>query len=944
MEYLFEDSFDFEDDFNQESDIGIEQAVVDEESLVFDLHSLKILQEKITGSIEKSEYELSESEDELSESDDELSEDNNETELFLEEIEIPVPPNSNVTTEVTRCPIIDNNDKPNTIQRCSRTADIYVNQLFGTWEIDSLAMQEIGNDTSKLKICSNHFNYDHKVVHGSAFAVKNIKVNEEQKQLLKITTCNALGSMLANSILQEQPELKKRLSSLEKPESLEEYYEAMPTSLINFFLGLITTIKEKKLMVLARKRKERNEPPPQLDTKKIDAISLFFVSVILTIAFPRWKIWFTHILSSLCRRPKMLGVLYKILYTVRVVSYARDHEVRTQKKRMLAVEPQSRLDTSSNILNIAAIDNIDTKDKTFQYGNIFDAVRATAHATVRMVFQFQRSELDNLDEESLENQDLFGVSSFMEKWQKKVNTIFKKLVCERSEFGVENVDTAIKENINSASFVAPPNVVILEPGKAPSENKHVHEAVDMFLDDFGYTENGILNLVCDEAIYRRMKDYKSEEQKVHCILGQWHTNKAMCSALIAAFSGYGLFGLATQLGVKFLDKFAKVVDYRATFRVLEFIWVAVGVAIHQYCQEKNISISDIYKEDNNLLKVWYNFYQWAGYLKLHKLGIRMANFDLQMHSLMAFAPLFPATRKYRYAESVAQFLSDLRSNPQFLQDLRSIPSVNLTREGKSLAYDESLETYGVKFLKENMTGRATDLENLKLNMKAAQAEYDRLNLLISEFAGGQVVNKKLRSVKGRLEALWKLINELKLAFSSQQPESHTLFAETTQLTNKGYQQMFTSYEKGINRLNNIVEQDIHKTAAQVRKGRGMPDITPMNVMKSKKRSRKEIDNTMMEIVPQSTELCDDMEAELTNEDLQSLSEPSESTSQRKRATHIPTDAEEEILKKLEEYKDYSVLPPDIINNLVKSLSDITEYWTRKRIRDRWYNRYKRKNT
>ena len=97
--------------------------------------------------------------------------------------------------------------------------------------------------------------------------------------------------------------------------------------------------------------------------------------------------------------------------------------------------------------------------------------------------------------------------------------------------------------------------------------------------------------------------------------------------------------------------------------------MAVEVAIHQYCQEKNISINDIYKEDNNILKVWYNFYQWAGYLKLHKLGIQMANFDLQMHSLMAFAPLFPATRKYRYTESVARFLLDLRSNPQFLQDL-----------------------------------------------------------------------------------------------------------------------------------------------------------------------------------------------------------------------------------------------------------------------------------
>ena len=64
------------------------------------------------------------------------------------------------------------------------------------------------------------------------------------------------------------------------------------------------------------------------------------------------------------------------------------------------------------------------------------------------------------------------------------------------------------------------------------------------------------------------------------------------------------------------------------------------------------------------------------------------------------------------------------------------------------------------------------------------------------------------------------------------------------------------------------------------------------------------------------------ETEVTNKNLQSSSEPSESTPQRKHATYIPTDTEEKILKELEEYKDSSVLPPDIVNSPVKSLSDI----------------------
>ncbi|CAG8649517.1 41493_t:CDS:2 [Gigaspora margarita] len=49
-----------------------------------------------------------------------------------------------------------------------------------------------------------------------------------------------------------------------------------------------------------------------------------------------------------------------------------------------------------------------------------------------------------------------------------------------------------------------------------------------------------------------------------------------------------------------------------------------------------------------------------------------------------------------------------------------------------------------------------------------------------------------------------------------------------------------------------------------------------------------------------------MKAKVTNKDLRT----SESTSQRKCATHIPIDAKEEILKELVEYKDSTVLHPE----------------------------------
>ncbi|RIB26762.1 hypothetical protein C2G38_2138146 [Gigaspora rosea] len=578
----------------------------------------------------------------------------------------------------------------------------------------------------------------------AAFKIKKINITKEaQATQLKEIMCKDFREILAHSVLNARPELKQNLPSIEEPKSLNEYNNAMPAPLLNFFTGLISGLKEKRRQVLARKRKERNLPSPQLDEKKIGKTSLFFISVLLGIAFPRWKIWFTHILSSLCRRPKMIGSLHKILHEVNVVSYVRDHE-------------------------------------------------------------FQRPASANLNDASLESQSLFGISPIIEEWQKKLDAIFIQLIKKKLSFGAEDIDAAIREHIDSALFVAPPNVVILQP------------------------ENGALNLVCDEAIYRRMNDYKNEEQTAHCILGQWHTNKAMCSALIVAFSGYGLFGLATRLGVRFLDRLVQIADYRATLQVLELTWIAVGVAIHLYAEENDVSINEIPEGSNNLLKIWFNFYQWAGYLKLHKLGIRMANFDLQIHSLMAFALLFPRTKKYRYSESVARFLSDLKKEPQFLQDLRTVPSINLTQPGHYFAFDESLETFSVKFVKENITGRATNPDNLKQNIKSAQSEYERLDLLISEFVEDQPISRSPRSVKNRKEALWDLIFELKLSFNNLQSETCTLFTETTQLTNDSYQRMFACYQSGIKTMETYV-------ATGSKKWKSKWDLIPMKITKNKKK-------------------------------------------------------------------------------------------------------------
>jgi hypothetical protein len=251
-----------------------------------------------------------------------------------------------------------------------------------------------------------------------------------------------------------------------------------------------------------------------------------------------------------------------------------------------------------------------------------------------------------------------------------------------------------------------------------------------------------------------------------------------------------------------------------------------------------------------------------------------------------------------------------------------------------------------------MTGQATDLENLKRNIKAAQAEHERLNLLISEFTGDKSVSRGPRSIKDRHEALWKLIAELRLAFSNSPQESHPLFSEATQLTDVGYQRMFTSYQIGIKRMVALVEQDIFHTATQVKAGRGKRDLIPLKVKEMKKRKREarlaetRVDESGSSSVQAPIGDIDtethDMDIDNNKKDQQPASSskidlPSKPRTQRPR--HKTTAVEEEILKELEAYEDSTVLPKEVTNTLVKKLSQHTDYWTSQRIRNRW--RYKR---
>jgi len=96
----------------------------------------------------------------------ELEQDNNEQNFDNEQEERDeIIPNDDKTNNVlSPCVIIDNIH--GTIKRCGDTYKLRkMRNLFGTWQIDRDAVQQVNNDHLKLGVCDSHFLYDQNQIH-----------------------------------------------------------------------------------------------------------------------------------------------------------------------------------------------------------------------------------------------------------------------------------------------------------------------------------------------------------------------------------------------------------------------------------------------------------------------------------------------------------------------------------------------------------------------------------------------------------------------------------------------------------------------------------------------------------------------------------------------------------------------------------------------------------
>src|SRR6266542_2962699 len=306
--------------------------------------------------------------------------------------------------------------------------------------------------------------------------------------------------------------------------------------------------------VVKKKRKQRGLESSDFNILCSKKISIFLISIILTISFPGVHFWLNYVMSSICRKQKSLSSLYAILCMANVVSHMQHHERKLAKKRANEVNVQDRLIRGENIWNLCIIDNIDFREETFAYDNIFGLLL-----------------------------NLYG-----------------------ENFEIQQVHEELWKNLEMGCQVEPPNVVILEPGDNPNNTENIHAAARMYFNDVGIDSVENLEIACDEAIFRRFNTLN--ETNIRPLLGAWHTSKAMCVTLLTIFSGYGIYDLAAHFGVCYLDKLEKVIDYPATCRVLEYLWIIVGIALNQYTRNNNLTMKEILNSNHNLLKVWYLFF------------------------------------------------------------------------------------------------------------------------------------------------------------------------------------------------------------------------------------------------------------------------------------------------------------------------------------------------
>ncbi|CAB4424037.1 unnamed protein product [Rhizophagus irregularis] len=311
----------------------------------------------------------------------------------------------------------------------------------------------------------------------SLFIIKMLFIKSSKKtnnQNLKINDYEELGRVIGKKLWDSRSDINEKKSSLNLPQTIQEYYNAFPNFLTSFFLGIINKLQEKKLEINNHQQRKRQKPLSTINNERTIKIVTFITSMITGLAFPSLKLWLPQVLASLCRKPRLLSSLYQLLTICHVTSHTDRHERKLANTRMEKANPAKRLIQENNIWNLAIIDNIDFKEKSFKFGNIYDVTRGSSHAILRMAFQAQlpinRTEPEVVVELTADT-PLFGMNSKIDQILITFQEIFKELLhiknnngelSYKKDFDAESIKHIILSKLDYGCLGPSPNVVILE--------------------------------------------------------------------------------------------------------------------------------------------------------------------------------------------------------------------------------------------------------------------------------------------------------------------------------------------------------------------------------------------------------------------------------------------------------------------------------------------------
>jgi len=87
-----------------------------------------------------------------------------------------------------------------------------------------------------------------------------------------------------------------------------------------------------------QQKRQKNYNSKNLNTKKVQKTVIFMVSIIVSLAFKKTKIWLIRILLSLCQKSCLISSFYKVLLSVNAISHTKCQEYYLKTKKMDAAK------------------------------------------------------------------------------------------------------------------------------------------------------------------------------------------------------------------------------------------------------------------------------------------------------------------------------------------------------------------------------------------------------------------------------------------------------------------------------------------------------------------------------------------------------------------------------------------------------------------------------